>query len=51
MGNSQTKTPVKSEEEIIKENQLRYLENLENKKKLEREANEAKKKHGELGIV
>jgi len=48
MGNSQTKAPAKSEEEIIKENQLKYLENLERKKKQEREAAEAKKKQEEL---
>ncbi len=52
MGNSQPKAPVKSEEDKIKENQLKYLENLEKKKREqreEREAAEAKKKLEELG--
>jgi hypothetical protein len=49
MGNSQAKVPEKSQDEIIKENQLKYLENLEKKKKQEREANEAKRREEELG--
>lgn len=48
MGNSQPKEPTKSQEDIIKENQLKYLENLEKKKKQERELLE-KKKQEELG--
>lgn len=51
MGNSQTKAPTKSEEDIIKENQLKYLENLEKKKRQEREAAaEALKTQEDLGI-
>lgn len=49
MGNNSSKAPAKSEEDIIKENQLKYLENLEKKKKQEREAAEAKRKQEELG--
>ncbi len=51
MGNSQTKAPTKSQEDIIKENPLKDLANLEKKKRQEREAAaEALKKQEELGI-
>ena len=49
MGNSTPKAPIQSQDDKIKENQLKYLENLEKKKKQEREAAEAMKKQEELG--
>lgn len=51
MGNKASKEPEISEEELIKKKQLEYLENLEKKKRVQREEVEANKRKSELGNI